>query len=135
MEVKLFTLDEAHRDDLGFLLAELSGKSRHLSLGSHSNVFCVGAFDGVRLIGFVQLFILPKTTFTTSHIEDLVVHPDYRRQGIGKRLLEGVILVAKENKADVISLTTRPERGGAVKLFEAVGFASPDNMTLRLVLK
>jgi ribosomal protein S18 acetylase RimI-like enzyme len=134
MKIEFFTLSEAHRKDLEFLLHELSGKQRTISLEAHPNVYCVGAFDTDRLVGFAQLFIMPKTTFVMGHLEDVVVHPKYRKQGIGKKLLEEVIALAKEKGASVLNLTTREERKDATELFYSLGFTSPGNLTLRLSL-
>ncbi|MDB5225281.1 MAG: GCN5-related N-acetyltransferase [Candidatus Adlerbacteria bacterium] len=106
-----------------------------MNLDAHPNVHCVGAFDGEKLVGFAQLFVLPKTTFTMSHLEDVIVHPEYRNQGIGKRLVEEAISLAKQKGVSVVNLTTREERKDAVALFEYFGFARPGNMTLRLVLE
>lgn len=135
MEIRLFTLDESHRDDLEHLLFELSGKKRTLNLATHQNVYCIGAFDQNRLVGFAQLFLMPKTAFTMSYLEDVIVHSEYRNQGIGTKMLKGVISLAKQKGAKVINLTTRIEREAAVNLFKSSGFISPGNTVLRHLLE
>lgn len=135
MEVRTFDLSEQYREELEVLLYQLSGKKRELDLAKYPNVRCVGAFDKERLIGFVQLFILPKTTFVMGYLEDVIVLEEYRGQGIGRKILERVIEVAKEEHCANITLTTRPERIEAKRLFEAMGFMEPGNRTLRLTLE
>jgi phosphinothricin acetyltransferase len=135
MEVRSFDLGEAHRGDLEKLLFQLSGKKRELNLTKYSDVRCVGAFDEDRLIGFAQLFVLPKTTFVMGYLEDVIVLEEYRGQGLGRKILDKVIEVAKEQNCESITLTTRPERIAAKSLFESMGFAEPGNQTLRLTLE
>lgn len=135
MEVRTFDLAETHRENLGALLSQLSGKTRELNLTKHPNVRCVGVFDQDRLVGFAQLFILRKTTFTMGYLEDVIVLEEYRGQGLGRKILNRVIQVAKEEDCASITLTTRPERVEAMRLFETMGFVEPGNQTLRLTLE
>jgi ribosomal protein S18 acetylase RimI-like enzyme len=135
MEVRLFDLEEKYRVDLEELLFQLSGKKRTLDLSNHPNALNIGAFDGDRLIGFAQLFVLPKTTFIMGHLEDVIVHSDYRGHGLGRKLMEVVISQAKEKECSVINLTTRPERAAAVDLYKSLGFTDPGNNVMRLNLR
>ena len=130
--VKPFNLTEKYRADLEELLFQLSGKERTLSLTNYPNTFAVGAFDAGRLIGFAQLFILHKTTFIFAHLEDVIVHSDYRRQGIAKRIMEEIVSLAKSKNADRINLTVRKEREAAISLYEELGFISQETKVYRL---
>lgn len=58
----------------------------------------VGAFDGARLIGFAVYFDLPEliTGLRLGQLDDIYVHPDFRKQGIGRKLIE--TLVAEGHK-------------------------------------
>lgn len=134
VEIKTFTLAEAHRKDMEILLEQLSGKQRRIDIHNPPNCFYIGAFEESRLVGFVQFFILEKTTFTIAHVEDLIVHSQYRGAGLGQGLMETAIAKAREEKAEVINLTTRKERESAWKLFEKLGFRKEDNHVLRLRL-
>lgn len=131
MKVRTFELAEKHRADLEELLYQLSGKKRHLHLARYSNVHCIGAFDDERLVGFAQLFLLPKPTFTIAHLEDVIVHTQYREQGLGAALMEEVLSTAEREGASVVQLTTRDERDVAQKLFARFGFTRPNNFILR----
>lgn len=135
MDIRTFDLSETHREDLEALLFQLSGKERILSLTKHPNVWCVGAFDGEHLVGFAQLFVLPKTTFLMGYLEDVIVLEEYRGQGLGRKILDHVIKVAEEERCANITLTTRTERIAARSLFESVGFIEPGNHTLRLTFE
>lgn len=49
------------------------------------NAFHLCTFDGERLIGYVAVV---SNGVTDAYIQDLIVHPDYQRQGIGRVLLK-----------------------------------------------
>lgn len=134
MEVRVFTLEERYREDLEELMFQLSEKKRKIHLDTHSNVYSVGAFDGERLVGFAQLFILPKTTFTIGHLEDLIVHYDYRRGGLGRKIMDVIISLARREECSVINLTVRPEREAAEALYRSIGFEEIKTNVLRLRL-
>jgi ribosomal protein S18 acetylase RimI-like enzyme len=135
VEVRIFSLEAQYKHELEVLLCQLADESRSVHLDNYEYVCNVGAFDGDRLIGFAQLFILPKTTFIIGHIEDVIVHKDYRGQGVGNKMLELIIATARSQGCKVINLTTRKERVVATALFESKGFVHPGNQIYRLVLE
>lgn len=135
MEVRPFQLEESFRENLDELLFQLSGKRRELDLNNYPNTYCIGVFDEKKLVGFAQLFVLSKTTFVMGHLEDVIVHSDYRGIGLGRKLLEEVISLAEENGCSVINLTTREERVEAISLFKSLGFIDPGNQVLRLKIE
>lgn len=68
----------------------------------------IGAFDGEKLVGFSYGFpgYKNKETYLCSHM--LGIHPDYQIQGIGKKLKDEQLLVAKNMGYDLISWTFDP---------------------------
>lgn len=74
----------------------------------------VGAWDGDRLVGFARA--VSDRRFR-AYIEDVVVHPEYRRAGIGGRLLDA--LVDGLAHIDTVSLFCAPE---LVPFYERQGF-------------
>ncbi len=70
-----------------------------------------------RIVGEIEVYvgvergILGKTAF----IDVLEVHRDYRRKGIGRRLVEEARRIALENKCDTISVWPNPEAIGFYK--------------------
>ncbi len=59
----------------------------------------------------------------TANIFGVYVSDNYRGEGVGKKLLESVLLLIQENK-DIakVKLTVNPEQKVAVKLYEKYGF-------------
>ena len=49
------------------------------------NAFHLCAFDGKRLVGYVCVV---SNGVTDAYIQDLMVHPDYQQQGIGRQLMQ-----------------------------------------------
>ena len=49
------------------------------------NAFHLCCFDGERLIGYAAVV---SNGVTDAYIQDLMVHPDYQHQGIGRQLMQ-----------------------------------------------
>lgn len=49
------------------------------------NAFHLCCFDGERLVGYVAVV---SNGVTDAYIQDLMVHPDYQHQGIGRQLIQ-----------------------------------------------
>jgi [ribosomal protein S18]-alanine N-acetyltransferase len=58
-----------------------------------------------------------------AHVTTFAVHPDWRRQGIGRRLLLAMFIVAEELAATRMTLEVRVSNLAAQALYEANGFA------------
>ena len=56
------------------------------------------------------------------HVLNVVVHPDARRRGLARRLLEDLIEIARREKASLISLEFRVSNEAARGLYESLGF-------------
>ena len=58
------------------------------------------------------------------HITNIAVSPDFRRNGIGEKLLRQIIDDCYENKAKYITLEVRVSNAPAIGLYEKYGFES-----------
>lgn len=61
---------------------------------------------------------------TDTHVAELVVHPDHRREGRGRALLRAV--VARRASGDRVTLTVAADNDPARSLYESVGFREVD---------
>lgn len=87
------------------------------------NYYIIGVEDS-NIIGFLSLVIDYQLHHVekVATIEELIVSSKYRSNGIGKNLLENAIEYAKNNKCDVIELTSGFSRERAHKFYEKNGF-------------
>ncbi len=80
------------------------------------------ALDGARVVGWAD--IVPHWAYALSHCGSLGmgVHPDYRRQGLGRRLLAACIEQAWARGLTRIELEARADNHAAIALYERLGF-------------
>lgn len=71
-------------------------------------------------VGYVIYWLLPGEI----DVHNLAVHPAYRRQGIGRCLLQAVIEEAKGGGRGRITLEVRKSNEAAQRLYQSVGFVS-----------
>ncbi len=57
-----------------------------------------------------------------AYVEDLVVNPEYRGMGLGRRLLERGIQWARENGFPGVMLETQDDNVPACTLYQSCGF-------------
>jgi ribosomal protein S18 acetylase RimI-like enzyme len=67
----------------------------------------------------------------SAWLEDCVVHPDYRRRGIGKALLGYVLEQARASGATRVTLLTDGDNQRAQALYRALGFAPSSMLAMR----
>lgn len=67
-------------------------------------------------------FLLPDTHNRTSMFENVVTHPDFRRLGLAKALLQGCMQVMKHQGFTVAQVPHHSKLGPAQALYSSVGF-------------
>src|SRR5207244_3310078 len=76
-----------------------------------------------KILGFASLRLVPSLDSTPyAELSDLFVARPYRRQGVGRRLLEFVETRARERGADRLVLTTGLKNVDAGRFYRALGF-------------
>ena len=60
--------------------------------------------------------------YVTPHQQELVVHPDFRRQGIGTRLVEAGLAYARTQDQAALTLAPPPGNSGAEAFATRLGF-------------
>jgi ribosomal protein S18 acetylase RimI-like enzyme len=83
------------------------------------------AVQGKQVVGFVRAI---TDRLSNGYISMLVVHPEYRRQGVGRSLVEAVI----RHGPTEVTWMLKAERDGAAEFFAALGFGkSSEAMELK----
>lgn len=77
-----------------------------------------GADPSRRLLGYACWWVIGDEV----HILNLAVHPDARRAGIGRALVQRVLDDACAQQATSVSLEVRPENTAGLALYRAMGF-------------
>ena len=77
------------------------------------------AVDGERLAGYVG----SQSVLGWADMMNIAVDPQYRRLGIGRRLVEELEVRLRENEVTCLTLEVRPSNVGAIALYEQLGFA------------
>lgn len=73
-----------------------------------------------QVIGYIGVWII----FEEGHITNVAVHPDYRSQGIGRRLMETMIAVCVAKGVTRMTLEVRQSNIIAQRLYRDLGFVS-----------
>ena len=95
------------------------------------------ARDGAKVVAMASLLFTVSTAEggRAALFEDLVVRPDYRKQGIGARLLEYVIEQARIEGVLRLTLLTDMQNEQAQALYRRLGFVGSPMKPMRLKIK
>ena len=95
------------------------------------------ARDGKTVVAMASLLYTVSTAEggRAALFEDLVVRPDYRKQGIGARLLEYVIEQARIEGVLRLTLLTDMQNEQAQALYRRLGFVGSPMKPMRLKIK
>jgi len=94
------------------------------------------AVDGARVVGVMQLTIIPSLTYQgrpRALIEGVRVAADMRSAGIGRQMFEGAIERARAAGCTMVQLTTDKARPDALRFYETLGFR-PSHHGMKLSL-
>ena len=83
------------------------------------NAFHLCAFDSEQLVGYAAVV---SNGVTDAYIQDLMVHPDYQKQGVGRQLMQQILERLRAEGIYMVSVIY----GGAElqKYYEGFGFTT-----------
>lgn len=97
--------------------------------GADTTVF-LARVDGV-IVGSLTLAFYRIPTGMKAWIEDVVVDDAARGHGVGRKLNEAALDEARRRGAKNVSLTSRPSREAANRLYQRIGFVLRDTNLYR----
>ena len=77
------------------------------------------ALDGEKVVGYVG----SQSVLGWADMMNLAVSPDYRRLGIGERLVNELTLQLKDDNVSCLTLEVRQSNSSAISLYTKLGFA------------
>lgn len=133
--------DAVSLSDLRGMLAHLTARTidlegaLHRTLANPASTVMIAREDPRgRVIGMITLVLYNVLTGTRARIEDLVVEPRSRGSGVGRQLVEAAVAQARAAGADVVDLTSNPQREAANRLYLRLGFVHWHTNVYRLPL-
>lgn len=94
-----------------------SRKSIEDELKNKLAIYFVALYDD-KVVGYAGMWHV----VTEGHITNIAVHKDYRKQGIGDKLVKKLIETAEEKEMIGLTLEVRPSNEAAMRLYKNNGF-------------
>jgi len=135
-----------YQSEIGDAISKLSTQlvGKELSIGrelieaiisdENSHLFVALDDEGI-VLGMATVGIYTTPTGKKGWIEDVVVDEKYRGEGIGEKITSFTIQFAKNQQADTLMLTSKPERISANSLYKKLGFQLKETNVYRIFLK
>jgi ribosomal-protein-alanine N-acetyltransferase len=79
---------------------------------------CLGAFEGLDLIGY----IINSRYVDAWHIMNVAVDPEHQRRGVATQLLERLFALTQDDERRGYTLEVRVSNEPAIRLYEQLGF-------------
>ena len=98
---------------------------------NESVIFIALDTDKSTAVGFTQLYPTYSSVRVVKNwiLNDLYVDKEYRKQGIGEKLIQNAMNFAKENNAKFVELSTAVDNYTAQSLYEQIGFKKQEPET------
>lgn len=78
-----------------------------------------------QVVAVAQINFIPNLTYqggTRAQVEGVRVDEQFRNQGIGKKLMQKAITLAKQQQCSLVQLTTDKQRPEALRFYKDLGF-------------
>jgi ribosomal protein S18 acetylase RimI-like enzyme len=102
----------------------------HEMVSSPCTDVLVARVDG-RVVGSLTLVTFRIPTGVRAWIEDVVVDDSARGKGVGERLNQFALDLARSRGAKTVDLTSRPSREAANRLYQRLGFVPRETNVYR----
>jgi ribosomal protein S18 acetylase RimI-like enzyme len=103
-------------------------------VGNPNCALFVARVDG-EIVGSLTLAMYPLPTRLKAWIDDVVVDESARGQGVGEALSMAAVEEARRRGAKDVSLTSRPFRESANRLYQRLGFQPYETNVYRYKLR
>lgn len=127
--------------DVNRLIPQLSSTARKLPMRQlakmveDKNSIFIGVRDGKDMIGMGLIVFILTPVGLRARMEDVVVDEKYRGKGVGKRLTNCLIQIARARKIRWLEFTSRTDRKETNRFYERLGFKKRDTNVYRLTFE
>jgi ribosomal protein S18 acetylase RimI-like enzyme len=102
---------------------------------SRARIYVAREGDAILAMTALHFTISTAEGGKVAGLEDCIVHPEYRRKGIGEKLLAYVLEQARAEGALRVMLLTDGDNARAQALYRKLGFAASSMLAMRLKLR
>lgn len=99
-----------------------------------SHLFVARRQDNKEIIGMLTMIIFRIPFAKKGLLEDIVVDKEYRKKGVGTKLITTALNLARKEGVSYIDFTSRPTRTAANNLYQHLGFKKRDTSVYRIIL-
>lgn len=106
---------------------QMARKIWETEIEGNKNIHYFGAVENGRVLSTCYCVIIPNLTRggrSICFVENVVTHKDYRKQGLGRKVIEMAVETASRNNCFKVILQSGSGRKEAHKFYEGLGFAS-----------
>jgi ribosomal protein S18 acetylase RimI-like enzyme len=103
-------------------------------IASPATTLLIARDDDDQIVGTLTLVLFRIPTGIRAWIEDVVADEAASGQGIGKRLTQEALRIAKDHGAKTVELTSRPSREAANHIYKSLGFEPRETNVYRYEL-
>jgi ribosomal protein S18 acetylase RimI-like enzyme len=103
-------------------------------INNPSSYILIALNEQKHVIGMLAMVTMVVPSGGKTWIEDVIVDEEYQSIGVGTKLVEAAIKVAKENRITHINLSCKPDRRVANKLYQKVGFKINETNYYRYII-
>jgi ribosomal protein S18 acetylase RimI-like enzyme len=89
----------------------------------HNSTYVVSAWDGDKLVGLARGLSDDVSIF---YLQDILVHPDFQKQGIGKQLLNNCLERFQHVRMKVLLTDDREEQ---LRFYESLGYVNTKDLS------
>ena len=117
---------DATKDDLGNIIAienicfPTTAWTKQMLVDAFNDSTCQISIikNDTQVVGYSVLRIVGKE----AEIDNIAIAPNFRRQGLGKKLLNHLLSLSKEQNAEKVFLEVDTNSVEAISLYEKIGF-------------
>lgn len=116
--MRLEDLETVHQIELASFSAPWPANAYRSEIETNRLASYLVARAGDRIVAYGGMWLMVDE----AHITTFAVHPDWRRQGVGRRLMHALLMVATEMRAARMTLEVRVSNLAAQALYRGHGF-------------